>query len=60
LTFEILKLTKFMITHGFFKTQTELNSLAIPLIALLDGSNDIYEDGGAIVGGRRYVYSKEN
>jgi len=49
-----------MITHGFFKTQTELNSLAIPLIALLDGSNDIYEDGGAIVGGRRYVYSKEN
>ena len=31
----------FMLTHGFYKTQDELNSLALPLIMLLDGSDDI-------------------
>lgn len=37
----------FMLTHGFYKDQNELNSLALPLIMLLDGSDDVYEDDGS-------------
>jgi len=36
----------FMLTHGFYRDQFELNNLALPLIMLLDGSDDIYEDDG--------------
>jgi len=37
----------FMLTHGFYRDQDELNNLALPLIMLLDGSDDIYEDDGS-------------
>lgn len=36
----------FMLTHGFYRDQFELNNLALPLIMLLDGSDDVYEDDG--------------
>lgn len=37
----------FMLTHGFYKDQDELNNLALPLIMLLDGSDDVYDEDGA-------------
>jgi hypothetical protein len=30
-----------MLIHGFYKSQDELNQLALPLIMLLDGSDDV-------------------
>jgi hypothetical protein len=35
-----------MLTHGFYRDQEELNNLALPLIMLLDGSDDIYGADG--------------
>lgn len=54
----------FMLTHGFYRDQDELNNLALPLIMLLDGSDDIYEDDGSgdMEGGSadRYKYTQKN
>ena len=47
----------FMITHGFYATQEELNALVFPLIMLLDGSDDVYEDGDPT---DRYKYTGKN
>ena len=38
----------FMLMHGFYDSQKELNSLAMPLIMLLYGSDDVFEEEGAI------------
>jgi hypothetical protein len=35
-----------MLIHGFYRDQEELNNLALPLIMLLDGSDDIYSGDG--------------
>lgn len=55
---------KFMLTHGFYKDQDELNNLALPLIMLLDGSDDLYEnDGSGEMEGSsldRYKYTQKN
>jgi hypothetical protein len=37
----------FMLMHGFYDSQEELNSLAMPLIMLLDGSDDVFEEESA-------------
>lgn len=48
----------FMLTHGFYRTQDELNQLALPLIMLLDGSDDMYqEEGDELPSGERYKYT---
>ena len=36
----------FMLQHGFYDDQSEINSLAKPLIQLLDGSDDIFVEEG--------------
>lgn len=38
---EVLILTEFMVSHGFYKTHEELFNLINPMITLLDGTNDI-------------------
>ena len=42
MTLEILKIIKFMLNHGFYNNLRELKEVAIPMINLLNGSNDIY------------------
>jgi hypothetical protein len=53
---------KFMLTHGFYKGQDELNQLALPLIMLLDGSDDVYVDEvtGDYSSSDRYKYTQKN
>ncbi len=50
---------KFMLTHGFYQGQEELNQLALPLIMLLDGSDDVYvdADSGEYSTSDRYKYT---
>lgn len=52
----------FMLTHGFYQNQDELNNLAMPLIMLLDGSDDVFEsedsgDAEADLSQLRYKYT---
>lgn len=42
MTLEVLKMIQFMLNHGFYMNLKELKQLAIPMINLLNGSNDIY------------------
>jgi hypothetical protein len=35
-----------MLMHGFYNDQEELNALTMPLIMLLDGSDDVFEEEG--------------
>jgi hypothetical protein len=51
-----------MLIHGFYKGQEELNQLALPLIMLLDGSDDVYVDGdtGDYSSSDRYKYTAKN
>ena len=44
MTFEVLKSLHFMISHGFYQTHKEIKSHLDPLIILLDGTDDIYQD----------------
>ena len=45
MTFEILKIIRFMLHHGFYVSLQELKEVAIPMINLLNGSNDKYNLG---------------
>lgn len=55
-----------MLNHGFYKNQNELKELSLPLILLLDGSNDTYYDPNDPTQSEktasldRYKFSKEN
>lgn len=55
-----------MLSHGFYKNQHELNDLSLPLILLLDGSNDTYYDphdptqSEETAAFERYKFSKAN
>jgi hypothetical protein len=56
-----------MLMHGFYQSQEELNSLAMPLIMLLDGSDDVFEEEGAVGGDseedksmNRYKYTQKS
>lgn len=42
MTFEILKIIRFMLNHGFYASLKELKGVALPMINLLNGANDIY------------------
>jgi hypothetical protein len=42
MTLEILKIIHFMLNHGFYMNLKELKEIAIPMINMLNGSNDIY------------------
>jgi len=44
MTFEILKIIRFMLNHGFYNNLKELKEVAIPMINLMNGSNDIYHN----------------
>ncbi len=55
----------FLLQHGFYQDQTELNSLALPLIQLLDGSDDIFVEDGKTVDDSeksaiRYKYTQKS
>ena len=45
MTFEILKIIRFMLHHGFYVNLQELKGIAIPMINLMNGSNDKYHEG---------------
>jgi hypothetical protein len=42
MTLEVLKLVKFMVSYGFYKTREEIKQIAVPLVNLLSGVNDVY------------------
>ena len=42
MTLEILKIIQFMLNHGFYMNLRELKEISLPMINLLNGSNDIY------------------
>jgi len=44
MTIEILKIIKFMLNHGFYTDLQELKEIALPMINLMNGSNDVYCD----------------
>ena len=45
MTAEVLKIIQFMLNHGFYTDLEELKLVALPMINLLDGSNDSYSSG---------------
>lgn len=47
MTLEILRIIKFMLNHGFYVNLRELKEVSIPMINLLNGSNDIYFEKGS-------------
>ena len=42
MTYEILRVIKFMLHHGFYLDLREIKQIALPMINLLNGANDIY------------------
>jgi hypothetical protein len=67
MTFEILKIIKFMLHHGFYVSLQELKNIAVPMINLLNGSNDNYytgegelEDQTQFLSVKRYFSSGDN
>lgn len=42
MTSEVLKIIQFMLHHGFYTNLEELKLVALPMINLLNGSNDSY------------------
>jgi hypothetical protein len=59
----LIEVLRFMLTHGFYNDQAELNQLALPLIMLLDGSDDVYDEkegGGEYNSTDRYKYTQKN
>ena len=55
----------FLLQHGFYQNQTEINSLALPLIMLLDGSDDVFVEEGKTVeesemSSIRYKYTQKS
>lgn len=44
MTIEILKIIKFMLIHGFYANLLELKEVALPMINLMNGSNDMFCD----------------
>jgi hypothetical protein len=45
MTLEILHIVGFMLNNGFYFNLKELKDIAEPMIAMLNGSNDIYSEG---------------
>jgi len=64
MTFEILKVIRFMLNHGFYQNLEELKGVAIPMVNLLNGANDIYneddEDLSDFLSVKRYFSSGNN
>jgi len=67
MTFEILKIVKFMLHHGFYLNLQELLNIAIPMINMLNGANDIYfdesegsEEVSEFVSLKRYLHSEDH
>jgi len=66
MTFEILKIVKFMLGHGFYLNLQELYNIAVPMINLLNGANDNYHEEAAaddvdeFVSLKRYFNSGDN
>jgi len=50
---------EFMVKQGFYSDQAQLNSIALPLLMLLDGTDDVYEskDGSEPDPTARYKYT---
>ena len=44
MTIEVLRTILFMINHGFYETMDELKQLSEPIILLLNGVTDKYND----------------
>ena len=61
MTCQVLTVVLFMLKHGFYKDQEELNKIARPVIGILDGSNDSYRVNGKDMplGLKRYFPRKE-
>jgi hypothetical protein len=45
MTLEILHIVGFMLNNGFYYNLKELKDIAEPMIAMLNGSKDIYYEG---------------
>lgn len=67
MTYEILKIVQFMLKHGFYLNLNELKNIAFPMVNLMNGANDIYEEQGAeitdlndFVSVKRYFSSGDN
>ena len=53
----------FMLKHGFYRDQAELNALSMPLIMLLDGTDDLIEaedETVEVLPTDRYKYTSKN
>jgi len=61
MTLDVLKIVKFMVDHGLYKSQKELKEIAEPMVSLLDGSNDIYSSEEVQINiNQRYAFTNEN
>ena len=60
MTQKVLSTILFMVKHGFYTDQTDLNRIAKPIISILDGSNDSIRVNGkdVMLGVRRYFPAK--
>ena len=60
MTNQVLQVVLYMIRHGFYQDQDDLNKIAKPIINILDGSNDSYRVNGkdTQLGVKRYFPNK--
>lgn len=60
MTQQVLQVILFMVNHGFYMDQADLKRIALPIICILDGSNDSYRVNGKDMqlGLKRYFPNK--
>lgn len=58
---QVLQVILFMVKHGFYSDQEELNKISRPVVSILDGSNDSFRVNGkdCSLGIKRYFPNKD-
>ena len=46
MTQQVLTVILFMLKHGFYNHENELNKISRPIVSIMDGSNDSYHVNG--------------
>ena len=57
-TLEVLHIVGYMLNNGFYYSLTELKGIAEPMIAMLNGSKDVYRPGDSPEGANDHADAK--
>ena len=57
-TLEVLHMVGYMLSNGFYYNLHELKGIAEPMLAMLDGSRDVYREGDSSEGANDHADAK--